>query len=666
MTALPPELGRALDLARRGDLPGARREGERALAAAPADPRCLNFLGILACRAGDLASGAGYLARALAADPADIASRLGLARALVDLGRLAEAAEVATIDPPPGPAGAELGRIAGYAFQEQGRHSEAILSYERLLAHAPGDWEVWNNLGNVRRAAGDPAGALDALARARRLRPDLAAIHFNYGLAAAEAGRPAEAADAFAQALRRDPAHAAAALELGQALIQAGRPEEALAALAAAPTHPETAADLALARGAALVRLERFDAAEAAYRAALAARPNFAAAFLELGVLLEHAHRLDALAGLLAEAEAQAVPPAELAYLHALALQRHGRPAEALAFARQIEPATIGAAQRAHLIGKLADRVGDTAAAFAAFAEMNRIEAAQAPPPGALAAAIAYRRRIEALTALVTPEFYAAWSPARPDPARAAPIFLVGFPRSGTTLLDTILMGHPDLTVLEEEPIVQRVADALGDYERLAALGRDEVDRLRTLYFAELDALAPAAASGRVVDKLPLNIVAAPLIHRIFPDARFIFARRHPCDVVLSCFMQYFRINDAMAAFLDLGEAARLYDAVLALWTRCREVLPLAVHDVRYEALVADPEAELRPLIGFLDLPWHDRLLDHRRTARERGHIKTPSYAQVSERLYARASGRWTRYRDPMGEVLPILSPWAERLGYEV
>jgi hypothetical protein len=233
-------------------------------------------------------------------------------------------------------------------------------------------------------------------------------------------------------------------------------------------------------------------------------------------------------------------------------------------------------------------------------------------------------------------------------------------------LLDTMLMGHPALHVLEELPVLQRVNAEVGPLERLQTLGAEEIGRLRRLYFETAEGLAPGGAGKRIVDKYPLAIGLVPLIHRIFPDARFIFAWRHPCDVVLSCFMTNFRLNDAVANFLDLEDAARLYDGMLAFWEKCRAVFPLQVHDFRYEAMVADREAELRPLLTFLGLPWEEALLDHQATAAKRGYVSTPSYAQVTEKVYSRAAGRWERYRAEMAPVLPILARWAERLDYRV
>jgi hypothetical protein len=228
-----------------------------------------------------------------------------------------------------------------------------------------------------------------------------------------------------------------------------------------------------------------------------------------------------------------------------------------------------------------------------------------------------------------------------------------------------MLMGHPGAHVLEEIPLLGSVMAEVGEFARIADLDQGEVARLRAHYFSALDEAAPPPPGAKVVDKLPLNILGVPLIHRIFPDARIILALRHPCDVVLSCYMQGFEINDAMANFLDLGDAARLYDLVLTLWKRCEEVLPLRFHVLRYERLVTDPEASMRPLLDFLGMEWSDHVLDHPRTAAARGVISSPSYNQVTRRMYREASGRWRRYREQLAPVLPVLLPWAERLGYE-
>jgi hypothetical protein len=133
---------------------------------------------------------------------------------------------------------------------------------------------------------------------------------------------------------------------------------------------------------------------------------------------------------------------------------------------------------------------------------------------------------------------------------------------------------------------------------------------------------------------------------------------------VLSGYMQSFHLNHAMANFLDLGDAADFYDAAMTMWTRSREAVPQAVHPVVYEKLTAEPAAQLKPALEFLGLDWRDEVLDHQATARSRGLITTASFDQVVRPLSRAPSGRWRRYEEQLASVLPVLLPWAERLGY--
>jgi hypothetical protein len=386
--------------------------------------------------------------------------------------------------------------------------------------------------------------------------------------------------------------------------------------------------------------------------------PSNLVAVREYGVLLERIGRIADLPELLRQAEAAGIKSADLSLLRAmLALENDNVPgARTLANAA----ADDDPVKRYRLLAKIEEKAGDFRAAFAASAAMNA-----AVPDRAvwLTRGAEGRAEIRRLSAALTSSPPPTLSD-RPG-ERRSPAFIVGFPRSGTTLLDTILMGHPEVAVLEEEPMLEAAKEVVGDLADLWQRTPEEIARARAAYFRALDERLDPAFPGLVVDKMPFNMLGAGLILRLFPDARFVFAQRHPCDVVVSGFMQSFRLNAGMASFLDIRDAADLYDAAMSLWTASRERLPLAVHDLVYEQLVQDVEGQLRPLVAFLGLDWDPALLEHRRTAEKRGMIITPSYDQVTKPITARAAGRWRKLAVELEPALPLLAPWVERLGYE-
>ena len=324
--------------------------------------------------------------------------------------------------------------------------------------------------------------------------------------------------------------------------------------------------------------------------------------------------------------------------------------------------------QKARLLGDLCDRLGDTRAAFNYFKESNNLS--KKLPVARHAKKDRYLAVIGLMAERVTQDWVATWQTVKSADDRPDPIFLVGFPRSGTTLLYTILRSHPSIAVVEEQENMNAVRGALeqmpGGYpDGLSTLDCGQLTELRNIYFAELDKhLAPEDSQGLVVDKLPLNIVQTGFNHRILPQSKFIFAQRHPCDCVLSCFMQEFALNDSMASFLDIEGATLLYDKVMTLWQRYQTLFPLKVHTVRYEKLIVEFEETVSSILDFLGLGWDDNIKNYTATAKQRSKINTPSYNQVTQPLYTGAKGRWERYREPMQPVLPTLLSWARRLDY--
>ncbi|NIJ43296.1 tetratricopeptide (TPR) repeat protein [Parvibaculum indicum] len=324
-------------------------------------------------------------------------------------------------------------------------------------------------------------------------------------------------------------------------------------------------------------------------------------------------------------------------------------------------------------LGLVCDDLGDADAAVEWFSRQNKASEEFGKTVGIDPES--YVRQVDGLHDAFTPEFVASWSPVpgsgKRAAHRAAPVFLVGFPRSGTTLLDQIFDAHPDVQALEERPTLVALVENLrakkaGYPGSLASLSEKERDRLSDLYYEEAERHGVDFTRHVVVDKMPLDLVHAGLIHRVFPDAKFIFALRHPAACVLSCFMQDFVPNASMLNFGSIERGARLYDKVMRLWGRYREVLPIEVQEVRYENLITDLRGEVEPALEFIGLGWDEAVSDPAAHARQRGSIRTPSYAQVTEPIYNRAAERWRRYEKYLEPALPLLKPHIERFGYSL
>lgn len=601
MSSVPTaQFREALEAFQRGDLDSALSLAEREVRASRT-PHAKHLLGLIHCRLGNPAEGLEHLKAAAEAEPGNAAFQVMLVRALIDSGRAADV--LAMPEPPPVSSAATLAlwQARGEAAGSVEDHESAAEAWRRVALATPRDWRAWSNFGNARAAQGDWTVAADALAEAVGLNPSDSALRAN----------------------------------AVAALLQAGRQRQ---------------------------RVLEFDEAEAAFRRAYELQPDDPAVVHHLGVALERTNSLDSLAELLEAALESGIEPEQLSYLRAVLARREGRLEDAQALLLSGDPGAEPVRWHS-LRAKLADALGDEAEAFEAATAMNRaaIEASVAESERETwkKEADAYRADLHALARRITPE-WAKTVPRIDEPADKRVAFLLGFPRSGTTLLDTFLLGHPEVEVLEEKQLVGQAAEVVGGSTGLPLASQDLLRKARATYFDSLAGHVGAGFDGLVVDKFPLDMAAAPVIEAMVPKAPMIFAQRHPCDVVLSGFMQPI----GMVNFSDIRDAADYYDAMMRIWTAARETMDLNVHTVVYEDLVRDPEAVLRPLIAFLGLDWDPAILDHRRTARARGTIVTPSYDQVTEPISTKASGRWKRYRAQLEPVLPVLLPWAERLGY--
>jgi tetratricopeptide (TPR) repeat protein len=480
--------------------------------------------------------------------------------------------------------------------------------------------------------------------------------------------RYAEAEPLLRQAVAEQPVIAKYHSNLGNALRGLERIEEAEAcyrrALALDPTLDDARVNLA----ELLYDTKRWDEAIAEYQQLIRHNPQDPSLHASLAFLLQSSNRLAeaeevAAAGLLLAPENSSVNLAM-----AICERRTGKVEQAMQRFQAIDPAGLNIRQAATLHyerGLLLDRLDHVDAAFGDFFEANRLQAQDAQRQGVDKRR--YTAELDRLARLDVSSLLAL--PARSGEP-PAPVFLVGFPRSGTTLLDQILDSHPKIQTLEEKPIIGILCDEIdrlitGRPDGFNALNHDQLAELRQLYFEYVADFIELQRGNLLVDKLPLNITRVPYILRIFPDARFVLALRHPGDCVLSCFMHLFDPNDAMANFYTLEDSAALYAKVMGLWRRWAELLPLRHHRIHYEHLVQDLPGEIKPLLEFLGMTWLDEMARPHEHAARRGHINTPSHSQVTQPIYQRAAGRWRRYLPYLGGVMGTLQPYIEYFGYD-
>lgn len=473
----------------------------------------------------------------------------------------------------------------------------------------------------------EPALALAADELERR--PDDPAAWIRAAGALEAAGATAEAERAWRKALALDPQAAPAWLGLGRCLGRRGVHAEALRchreAVRLAPDH----ADARVALGLSALHVADLDEATRCFQAVLARRADHADARAGLALTWVRRGRPDR-----AWAEASRVrPPTALAAL-ALAeaaprLRRNARALDAIdhALAAGGDPVLLH-----HARGDLLDAMGRHRAAFDAFSTANRLR-------GLFFDGEAHRRATRQLAAAFPAGAFAPTS--RHTSAR--PVLIVGMPRSGTTLVEQMIGRHPDVDPRGELETLRELARAAGGYP-LPPLDEAACTALSETYLAAID-----GPGLRATDKMPNNVLHLGLAARLLPGARVVFVERDPVDVGWSCFRQPFGPGLPWATSLE-GIAA-WYGGVRALTDHWRRVLPLPTHTVVYEQLVAEPEAEIRALLAFLDLPFHPDCLAPHESGRA---VATRSFAQVQEPLHRRHVRRSDPYLRWLGPVAAL------------
>ena len=246
--------------------------------------------------------------------------------------------------------------------------------------------------------------------------------------------------------------------------------------------------------------------------------------------------------------------------------------------------------------------------------------------------------------------------------------FLLGFPRSGTTLLDTILRSHPKIDVMEEKSFLESIEHIILtkynlNLDEIFRLSSDQISYLREIYL-QLIKKYKKSDDNYIVDKLPLNTTRLPLIYLLFPKAKIIFAHRNPYDTILSCFQQSFTPNYAMANFVTLKSSAYLYNEVMAAWDKYKNTLPINFISSRYEDLINNFDSNVSNILNFLDLDWDENVRNYINVALKRDKINTPSSSQVVQPLYKSSIGKWKNYEKYFKDCRSYIDRWVAYFDY--
>ena len=585
---------------------------EQALHSNPRSIEAHNNLGNAFLELGQLDDAVSCYQRALKIAPQDAQIHCNLSNALRRLGRLDEALDscrrALILDPKLSVAHNTLGLI----LAAQGQLEQAAESYRQALALNAQDVEALNNLGNVLRDLGDCREALSLYTRAIELEPRNAVSHCNLGHTLLEFRRIHEAAASYARALELQPESASMHLSLAAALRLLRRSAEAeqhcQAALAIDPYQVDALSllgELRADRG-------EFSEAQELFQRAIAINPDFPFAFFSIA-----AHRK--------------MTGADTAWLMG---------AEALLAKRQPLRHAINLR---YALGKYFDDVGQYENAFSNYRQANELSKRY----GSHYDAAKLTRRVGE----IIHSFDAAFLRQRHSFAcdSELPVFIIGMPRSGTSLTEQILASHPAVFGAGELTFWGSAFDAYEAAGFKSRSGADLMPGIAADYLERLTSLSGGAR--RVIDKMPANFLYAGLIHAAFPQARIIHMQRHPLDTCLSIYFQNFFNREPYTN--DFANLTHYYTEYVRITDHWRAALPSAtLLEIPYEALIADQEAWTRRMLDFIGLPWDSKCLDFHQTNRV---VITTSKWQVRQKIHAASAGRWRNYEKFVGPLLRLI-----------
>jgi tetratricopeptide (TPR) repeat protein len=565
--------------------------------------------------------------------------------------------------------------VLGEILCSQGRHEEAVRVFNALTLMQPTVAAHWQNLGTVLRPTGRHAQSLAAFERALQLGPPTAGLLYNLGALQMDRLDYRAAHLALRDAVGFAPRDARIRWTYAQCCYDMGRGQEAVTAVEDWETLEGLSVEITVSIALLLVTSGAAHLAQPALQRLMANPPATGRTAVGFAFLLERLHRLDEARAVMEQLELDdrsLNADSERLAMSAVLADRAGRHEDAH---RQLTSALAKQQEFVHRynllypLAKACDALGRYEEAYGAAEEAHRSQLAFLER--ATGKASAEQSQLWSLTANgCDPDDIALWESAGND-MEGSPIFIVGFPRSGTTLLEQMLDAHPLLQSMDEQPFLLRAVARVTDQgirypTELGKLTGSDLNDIRAHYWHAVRNRVPLAPDRRLVDKNPMNMVLLPIIRRLFPNAPIILAIRHPCDTVVSCFLQHFRSDLALLG-RDLTALARSYSRAFGFWYSQWSLLRPDTHELKYEQLTADFATEVDRLCAFLQLPRHEAMLAPGEHARAKGFISTPSYAQVLEPVSNRSVGRWKHYERHFGsEALGLLTPWIERWGYSL
>ena len=596
----PDLMTEAAQLYESGDIAGAKSTFELIITMEPGNADALFGLGVLEEQVNNIAGAKKHYESAVASEP-------NHAPSLVNLGD---------------------------ALREEGQFEAAIKLLERAASLAPEIPLVHNNLGIALHQGGLIDRAVSVFQKALALAPDFAEAHCNLGAVFADLDKFQQAINCFERALELDPNFAPAMANLGNAFNSLHRIEEGINALEKA------------------VRID----------------PNLVYAYAKLAIVYERMNNLQKSEYFINKAKEIDPNNPEILMINGVILGKNNKFSEGLEeIKRSIKylycPVILC---RAYFeAGKLSDSLGKYIQAYEYYEYGNSLIEKRA-----VELAIDRDQFLVDINKNIDYfKYYKDKNNIKELFSDKYPIFVIGFPSSGSLSLEQIIDSHDLIQYIDEKSVIidtiEYLCDNLGEYPFcLDKVNQLNIDSIREVFFQKVGKYIAIDTEKVLVCNMPLNLIHVGLIYKLFPKSKIVFMECHPCDACLSCYMQYFSLNQAMMHFTSLESTAKFYALVMVLWQQYTDVLPIDWHALRYESLAEDFEGTVRALFTFLELDWDDSVMSYDHHAQSRT-ILTPSSSQVIQPMYADSNKRWQRYEKYLKPVLPILEPFIHHFGYD-